>query len=246
MKKYFIIKADDFLKDGISKNWKYFLDMTYDNSIPVMLGIVGRGVLKFKSQFRYRHIEKNGFFAHGYKHFVNKSGKCEYRGTSFKYQIESIKKTIEVAKKELGVQIYSFGAPGNATDFNTSKALVDLIEEIKYVFFAPTETSKIFIRRNFEFEYKYELKDKYLYYLNLIFSKYFHYGFQNCDYYTLISRYSDIQKRPFNNIVCGQIHPNWWSISQLRQLGKFINHIKIEYNIEFINVDKVDYLSLKG
>ena len=238
MKKYFIIKADDFLKDGISKNWKYFLDMSYENSIPIMLGVVGQGIQKFKLQVKSKYLENNGFFAHGYKHFVNKSGKCEYRGTSFKYQIESIKKTIEVAKRELGVRICSFGAPGNATDLNTKKAL-NLIDEIKYVFFAPEGKSKIVIIRNFEFEYRYKINSKYLYYLNLIFSKYFHYGFQNCDYYTLINRYSDIQKGPCNNIICGQIHPDWWSIQQLKQLENFLLELKKDNKVEFVKVGKI-------
>lgn len=231
--KKIIIKADDILKDGYSNSWKYFLDGCYDLNVPIMLGIVGEGVPKHYKRIPNKYFEHFGFFAHGFSHFVNRNGLSEYKGTSMDYQKNSINSTIETIKKYINIEVVAFGAPGNAVDNNTVLALSE-IKQITHIFYKPIMTQKVVIKRNFEFEYASNI-NKYRYYLGLIFGKYFHYNFNNLNYQKLIN-FTENSNFLNEKLICPQIHPEWWSKSQLKELFRYFEYLKVN-GVDFVKLD---------
>lgn len=222
MGRKFIIKADDFLKDGLSRSWKYFLDTCYDTQVRVMLGVVGKGAERYSSTVADKFVEYNGMFVHGYYHWVNRNKTCEYRGTDRSFQEDSIRKTIDVVRDAFDKTSTSFGAPGNATDSNTVLALRQ-IKEVKHVFFTPDIEGKVTIKRNYEFEYRYE--GKLAYYCGLVSGKFLHMSINNAPPKDLQRRLA-MSVTDGDGILCGQIHPNWWSVGQIRQLSAFLLELK--------------------
>ena len=229
----FVVKADDFLLDGISRSWRYFLDMSVSHGIPVLLGIVGSRIKKYSGEVRPEYVAGNEIFAHGYYHFVNRKGVSEYSGTGLPFQYDSIMKTLKTAKEVLGIDIKTFGAPGNMTDDCTGQAL-DKIPEIENVLYKPITASKRLLERNFEFEYRFNF-DRFhqeMYAINHLVWKVFQVGFQNSPLRVLEERFLEVV---LNNstIICGQIHPAWWSVHQLHGLEHFFSYLR-DHNVRII------------
>jgi peptidoglycan/xylan/chitin deacetylase (PgdA/CDA1 family) len=233
----FIIKADDFLKNGFSRRWSFFLENLNRLGIPSSLGVVGTGVERWATGIRglRDQLAIHELFAHGYDHFINKNGLSEYYGTSYDEQAESIRRTLLSAETKLGKTIISFGAPGNKTDDTTRKVLQDM-QNIKIIFFQPPASNKIVLQRNMEFEYRIRFKNRTLakswYYLNMFLAKNGATSFDNSTYAGLKDRFSDVQKT--KTILVAQMHPDWWSLRQQVELFLFLDELKSSNVVRFI------------
>jgi hypothetical protein len=237
MQRYFVIKADDFLKGGVSNRFIEFVRDVNGMGIPVSLGTVGQGIEKQKNSRIAGIIGKNEIFAHGYYHLVNFKGVSEYCGTSYQFQYDSIISTITIAWARLGKHISTFGAPGNCVDSTTARVLAN-IAEIKTIFFCPVVHDRNVLRRNFEFEYRHRFRlkpiQRFWYVTNVAAARLGAMSLDNCGLEELASRY----RRSTENLLVGQLHPDWWSRSQLRQLYRFLEHL-LKDGIRFITADEV-------
>lgn len=233
--KKFIIKADDFLKDGLTERWRHFLQSLNSLNIKASLGLVGRGLKHYACPLtELSELTRiHELFAHGYEHFVGRSGKCEYYGTDLSRQVASIRNTLLIAKEVLGREIVTFGAPGNRVDNVTVEAL-QKVDEVKIIFFQPNVNGRITLIRNLELEYRHAFDWKYVstlwYYANIGFAKYGFRSFDNCGYEELVVRFHKAN----GDLIIGQLHPQWWTVGQQKGLFRFFDYLQRNGLAEFI------------
>ncbi|CAN7592358.1 DUF2334 domain-containing protein [Paenibacillus sp. LjRoot56] len=134
---WIILKADDLVysedsPDGLSPAWNRFFNEMERRGIVASLGLIGNTLENADERFVYRvkHLIEKGheIWNHGYDHMLSKENDqnvvCyEFQNTSAEYQLEHLLRTQQLARKRLGVVLRTFGAPGNAIDDHTTKAL---------------------------------------------------------------------------------------------------------------------------
>jgi hypothetical protein len=135
-----ILKADDFQytpnllhTSVITQGWSHFIAYIEDSNLQASIGIIGNSLeMGSKSYLSLiRAIDSKGnieFWNHGYTHALNP---CEFQGSPYEYQLEHLLKTQKLAREKLGITLHTFGAPGGATDSNTSLAITNT-EDIKF------------------------------------------------------------------------------------------------------------------
>ena len=130
---YIIIKADDLItrNDSIAPQWQRFVDFIEARKIKASIGIIANS-LEGDSPHYFQWIKDCNatgdfeFWNHGYDHKTwTENGRVlkEFAGPSYAQQKEHLDKSEQLAREKLGFAFTSFGAPFNATDNNTVKAL---------------------------------------------------------------------------------------------------------------------------
>ncbi len=148
-------KADDmeFIPDYIiSPQWETFLDYMEERQIKVSIGLVCNSLEMGNQEYfsRLKELHNSGYFElfnHGYDHVlneINENGEIysEFYNTSFEEQKEHLLKGQNLAKEKLNITLHTFGAPGNATDDNTSKAIKE-VADLRVWLYGKTESSKL-------------------------------------------------------------------------------------------------------
>ncbi|MEA3316230.1 MAG: DUF2334 domain-containing protein [Campylobacterota bacterium] len=200
-----ILKADDLAgypgKDKtVPKRWQKFVDIIEKHNIKANIGVIGNSLIfEDKKYFKWiKKYNKSGlieFWNHGFLHrqfkFDNQSYR-EFRGTNKKYQFRSITYSNKLAKKRLGFKFKTFGAPYNAIDENTSKALNKT--DIKYYFFGLKSFKGINITNRINIEYP----------THIVNLDYFNKNFKKLDYIVI------------------QVHPNSWDINAFKEFENMI------------------------
>jgi hypothetical protein len=130
---YIILKVDDLRNAGgkVHPRWQKFVDFTAERKIKSAIGIIADSLEKddpkyfqwIKDQRAKGLIE---FWSHGYNHKeweVDGKKVQEFKGPSYEDQKKNLLRCNELAKQKLGFTFPAFGAPFNAIDANTAKAL---------------------------------------------------------------------------------------------------------------------------
>jgi hypothetical protein len=218
-KQLIILKADDMAFDSvniISSRWRLFVDYIKSKNIIASLGIIGNSLEKGNdSYYSYlKSLADSGRFElwnHGYTHILNgvdKNGMKyeEFLKTSIEYQKEHLLKTQSLALEKLNIILHTFGAPGNAIDTTTTKA-VDAFGEIKVWFFGLSNSDKFVLDRSIEIEYPTGNPD---------FNKF------------------QLYYNPLKTYIVLQIHPNNWDEKKFSEFEKSIDFL-IQKGVTFIN-----------
>jgi peptidoglycan/xylan/chitin deacetylase (PgdA/CDA1 family) len=152
------LKADDMefiAKSTISPQWEKFIDYMEERQIKVGIGLVCNSLEIGNQEYfsRLKEIHQSGYFElfnHGYDHVlneINENGEIysEFYNTSYEEQKEHLQKAQNLAKEKLDITLHAFGAPGNAIDDNTTKAIEE-VTDLKTWFFGKTEFSRLVLK----------------------------------------------------------------------------------------------------
>lgn len=150
-----ILKLDDMTQrgakkgEGVSSRWQKLVDFLEKENIKASLGIIGNSLEKDDQKFFdwLKAQEKKGyveFWNHGqtHKELPKESNKrrCEFTAP-LEEQVATLKKTQQLAKEKVGIELKAFGAPFNVTNADTEKAL-EKFPEIKVWFFGSNKTKE--------------------------------------------------------------------------------------------------------
>ena len=235
-KQLIFLKADDLINDystGISKNWLRFTEYIKSKNIRASLGLIGNslelkdGVSDIKNRLYLGFLndiantDNFEIFNHGYDHnidIIDESGKIydEFKNRSTAYQYDHLMKTQNLLKEKIGVIIHTFGAPGNAIDDSTIKALNE-VPEIKIWYYGFSDPNKLILKRKCEIEFP----------------------AHSPDYQKFINNYDSTQA-----YLAFQIHPNNWNENQFNEFEKIIDFL-ISKEVIFENPYKY-YLLISG
>jgi hypothetical protein len=218
-KQLVLLKADDVFFDKVNTipaGWRSFIDYIISKNIKASLGLIGNSLVQGnEAYFSYlKSLEDSGNFElwnHGYNHLLDgtdvKGNKFEeFLNSPLEYQAGHLLQTQNLAKVKLNIILHTFGAPGNAIDTTTIKAIKD-IGDIKVWYFGLENPDKFVLKRSIEIEYPTGIPD---------FNK-----FQT--YYTPLDPYLVIQ-----------IHPNVWDETKFSEFKKMIDFL-IQKDVTFIN-----------
>ena len=218
-KQLIMLKADDVVFDTvniISSRWRLFIDYIESKNIKASLGIIGNSLEKGNdSYYSYlKFLSESGRFElwnHGYTHILNgvdKNGMKyeEFLKTPIEYQKEHLLKTQSLALEKLNIVLHTFGAPGNAIDTTTTKA-IDAFGEIKVWYFGLSNSDKLVLNRSVEIEYPTGNPD---------FTKF------------------QLYYNPSKSYIVLQIHPNNWDDKKFSEFKKAIDFL-IQKGVTFIN-----------
>lgn len=141
-----VLKLDDTwaVNGRLSERWQRIDDFAADRGIRYTVGIIANSLEGNHPEYlaSLRAIAGSGraeLWHHGYDHKAwEEDGKKlrEFSGSGFEHQLDHLRKAQALAKEKLGVTLETFGAPYNATDADTVRALAEL-PEIKVWLFAP-------------------------------------------------------------------------------------------------------------
>lgn len=144
-----ILKLDDawFEEGFIHEGWIKTFDYLNAKKVKATIGIVGERMESATPAY-YEWLTgqaKAGheIWNHGYCHCkptVDGEERREFRGTDFEYQLDHLQKTQAIAADKLGLQLETFGAPYNACDTNTVRAL-SKIPELKTWLYPPNRNT---------------------------------------------------------------------------------------------------------
>ena len=158
-----IVKADDLAgypgrNKVVPTRWQQFVDIIEKYSIKASIGIIGNSLI-FDDEEYFAWIEKYDklgfieFFNHGFLHRqFNFDAEVyqEFKNSSLEYQQNLIQYTNKLLKDKVGIEFVTFGAPYNAVDKDTSKALN--LENMKYGFFLKEGFNGINLEKRLEVE----------------------------------------------------------------------------------------------
>jgi hypothetical protein len=163
-KQWVVLKADDFrFTPGgpVSAGWRRFLAYAEQRNIRVGIGLIGNEIERADSNYvaLVRELARGNrfeFWNHGYDHSVgvtDSSGHVvsEFRGTSYDHQRDHLSRTQELAWRRCGVVLRAFGAPGNAFDSNTERAIDERLD-IAVWLFGPSLARKLVLRHSVDIE----------------------------------------------------------------------------------------------
>ncbi|UCF64393.1 MAG: DUF2334 domain-containing protein [bacterium] len=218
-KQLIFLKADDLINDNssvVSLRWMTFLNYIKTKRIKASLGLIGNSLESGNTLYcaYIKTVINSGYFEiwnHGYNHLLNSIDNegqtvCEFYGTSYEFQKDHIVRTQNLAKEKLGITLHTFGAPGNAYNENTLKALEE-VPDIKIWYFGLEDFSRLALRRLGEIEY-------------IV-------GFPDFDRF--MTNYD-----PEKLYLVLQIHPNNWDEKMFEEFNKIIEFL-IQNNVTFIN-----------
>ncbi len=144
-----VLKLDDVwvVNGGLSERWQLVDAFCAERDIPYTIGVIANVLEGDNPAFidALRGIAESGraeLWHHGYDHKAwEADGKKlrEFQGTGYEHQLEHLQKAQALGKEKLGVTFTTFGAPFNATDADTVRALEQL-PEITVWMFAPRNT----------------------------------------------------------------------------------------------------------
>jgi peptidoglycan/xylan/chitin deacetylase (PgdA/CDA1 family) len=141
-----IIKADDLLEDRTAFHRLIALGAELD--IPVSIGLITKSLQsggRYVTYLRGLDPDMVELWHHGWDHQLSPA-RHEFSGSGLEHQREHLRRGLEIARRVLGIDLHTFGAPGNSTDGDTVRALAEL-EVFEVVFFRPDEVpGKITLR----------------------------------------------------------------------------------------------------
>jgi peptidoglycan/xylan/chitin deacetylase (PgdA/CDA1 family) len=213
-----ILKADDLAgypgkNKIIPKRWQRFVDLIEKYKIKATIGIIGNSLL-FNDEGYFEWVKKYDklgfieFWNHGFLHrqfsFDNENYQ-EFKETTIEYQLQLIEYTNKLAKEKLNIEFKTFGAPYNAIDENTSKALNKT--NLTHWFFGLDSFKGINLSNRLDIEYP----------VHIINENYFKDSFKKVkkDYFVL------------------QVHPNNWNENSFIEFENVIQFL-LEQNCKFI------------
>ena len=152
-----ILKLDDLWCEQalVHIGWEQVVDFLNSEGIKGTIGIVGNSLEEDNQAYfdwiKKREQEGYEIWHHGFCHCRHKENDVEireYRGKKPEEQLESIKKTQQLAEEKLGITLRTFGAPYNSTDEATVEAL-EQFPNIKVWMYKETKipTSKFLLDR---------------------------------------------------------------------------------------------------
>jgi peptidoglycan/xylan/chitin deacetylase (PgdA/CDA1 family) len=158
-----VLKLDDFgaTKDGgVHPRWLKVADFCRERNVKVTFGIIATRMLDDAPKYatwvnEQRDAGRIEFWCHGWDHGERKEGEKriqEFSGETLEYQTQHLIDANKLAKDKLGFEYTSFGAPFNAIDDNTVKALAQ-VPSIKVWMYGPSpakakESGKIVLERS--------------------------------------------------------------------------------------------------
>lgn len=140
-----ILKLDDaWYEDGLlHQGWLKTFAYLNEREINATIGIVGERMQEAPPVFYEWLTTQVGLghevWNHGWCHckpVIDGEEVREFSGTTYEYQLDRIQKTQALAKDKLGLKLTTFGAPYNAVDTSTARAL-QAVPELKNWFYAP-------------------------------------------------------------------------------------------------------------
>ncbi len=131
-----ILKADDLAgypgkSETIPHKWQRFVNIVEKYNIKATIGIIGNSLIFEDIEYfewikNYHKSDMIEFWNHGFLHRqfnFDEEVYQEFKATDKEYQLELINYTNKLAKEKLNIEFKTFGAPYNAIDDETSKAL---------------------------------------------------------------------------------------------------------------------------
>jgi peptidoglycan/xylan/chitin deacetylase (PgdA/CDA1 family) len=133
---YIIIKADDLKatkSGGIHPLWQKFVDTIRRRKIKASIGIIANSLETDNPKYfgwikEQRDTGLFEFWNHGYDHRQWTEGEKklqEFKGTTYEHQKQHLTRSNQLAREKLDFDFETFGAPFNATDANTVRALAE-------------------------------------------------------------------------------------------------------------------------
>jgi len=140
-----IIKADDLRR--ADPHWDRFLEILQRRHIHAAIGIICDSLENPAPDYlawiqSARHTGLVEFWNHGYDHHmttVNEKSVPEFAGTPLDYQLDHLQRSERLAEEKLGFPLHAFGAPFNATDTNTAKALAQCPDLTVWLYGHPSQ-----------------------------------------------------------------------------------------------------------
>ena len=206
-----IIKADDFI--GLNSKWLDFIKCLNDYNVYATFGVVSKRLMD-KSLLYYIVNGGHEIFNHGYTHRLN-----EFRG-KYKHQLNRLKASQEI----LGEFSYTFGAPGNRIDENTTKA-IDVTNSIKVWLFGDPCSKKMVLTN---FNQKGNVFEDPKGHPRSVFEK----PTKHPNYEWFLSKYDESMEENAEFFIM-QTHPTLWSPNDLKVFSKAL---------EFLINDKVEFI----
>jgi peptidoglycan/xylan/chitin deacetylase (PgdA/CDA1 family) len=133
-----VIKADDlryYPNDAVfGAGWNRFIAFAQEKGIRISIGIICDSLDQDAPEYFEKIRQLNDaalveFWNHGYHHRRDReTGFSEFRGPDYETQLETLLISQALAREKLGFPFHSFGAPFNAVDQNTVKALRQIPE----------------------------------------------------------------------------------------------------------------------
>ncbi len=197
MQKKVILKLDDFF--GVLKNVKKLDKIVKKENIKVNWGIVGRFFVNIsdKDLLWCKNAYESGlynFWNHGFTHELG-----EFKNLTLSEQLKHICDTQDVVNNRLGIILKTFGAPCNAYNDLTSKAL-ESVSDIRYWYYGDKNFSGI----NFEYDIMMEIP---------LFKP---------NYSKFKSNFNNHKKE----IFVLQAHPNAWNFWDFYNFKKIVRFLK--------------------
>lgn len=129
-----ILKLDDvwFEQGLVHPGWLEVFAYLNEQEVTATIGLVG-GRTPDAPEAYYNWLRSQAdrgheIWNHGWCHCKPGDTLREFRGTRYDYQLGQLQKNQALAKEKLGITLTSFGAPYNATDAVTAKALAAIPE----------------------------------------------------------------------------------------------------------------------
>jgi peptidoglycan/xylan/chitin deacetylase (PgdA/CDA1 family) len=124
-----ILKLDDLTASTLNAFQKVY-DIIIEKDIKAGFGIVANSLEYNEShQAYYEAVKKLAgnlrieVWNHGYTHALNGTISGEFFNTPYDQQYESFKRAMELIASKCGVEVHSFGAPGNRVDSSFIKVI---------------------------------------------------------------------------------------------------------------------------
>lgn len=155
-KQFVILKADDLVYDPavvLSDRWRRFIELIERGDLAAGLGLVANSLHKGGTRYASALdtlIRESSFeiWNHGYDHALNvpdaSGGDAhhEFKNVGVEQQLSHLRQAQELVRERLGITMRAFGAPGNAIDAATGRAL-DEVPEIETWLFGLANSKKL-------------------------------------------------------------------------------------------------------
>ncbi len=163
-KQFVLLKADDWLRDvdydkGIGDRWQKYINYLREKNIKTSVGLVGNsldlqypypGENQWGEYVQYsKSVYRSGlvdFFNHGYDH-IGSDNWAEFWQKPFSFQRDHLEWCNQLARDVLGVSLTGFGAPFNAFDYTTTKAVTESQDTQLWIYGPPEGSDKTVLDR---------------------------------------------------------------------------------------------------
>jgi hypothetical protein len=203
-----IFKVDDLGNEEASRR---FIDYV-ENHPPLRasIGIPAYTLLEDSCRDWYLELSQKPqleIWNHGWTHSCVKDGLGEFLGKDYEVQLLRLQQSQQLFRDKLGISCRIFGAPCNAKDENTSRALADMAE-LDIWLRGISSTNKFLLKKIISIEDPI-MRPNY----NSFTTNYNKLDFENCNYLLI------------------QLHPLWWSDNDWSEFEKIIDFLYQQDNV---------------